>query len=248
MLDKIKRILHGVRAYSPENFSSSAEILRFEHDEIPFSNLFLMEDALNLLWKRKSSYSLEIWNIEDLEFYISSENVEELVARLSAVYPSPEVERAKSSLPEIKGYAACGFIKLEGSPLGLKSLEDFDHDPLLHMISAMRSPSIIQFTFKPTRTVFETFSGEIPVFRLRIIAAVFSENWRRALNECEILLRSFSIFNGYAKLKPVMCNLARSSASILARASSRKLSPFEGFKISLNSLAATAHFPAGGFE
>lgn len=168
--------------------------------------------------------------------------------RLSAVYPSSKLEFSKKAFPEAKGYVASGFLKLEGSFLGLKTLEDFDYDPLVHVVSAIRNQCIIQFLFKPENLVIETFSGDYPIFKLRIAVSVFSDKWKEARDECEIVLRSFSIFNGYAKLKPVLSSMLRSSTAIFKRIVKRKLSFFEGFKITSQALAAIAHFPIRGVE
>ncbi len=251
MLDRIRRWINGVNEFSPDSFRhlKFPEVVRFIPSETSFSNLLLLEEALKILWSKKATYSIEIWKEEDLEFYLSSNRFEklgELAYRLSAVYPSPKLEYPKKAFPEAKGYVASGFLKLEGSILGLKTLEDFDYDPLIHVISAIRNPCIIQFLFKPERTVIETFSGEYPLFRLRVAVSAFSEKWKNARDECERILRSFSVFNGFAKLKPVLSSPVRNSRDIFHRIAERKLSIFEGFRIMSSSLAAIAHLPLKG--
>ena len=253
MLDRIRRWIYGVNKFSPDSFRhlKFPEIIKFIPSETPFSNLLLWEEALKILWNKKATYSIEIWKDEDFEFYISSnrfEGLRELAYRLSAVYPSSKLEFSKKAFPEAKGYVASGFLKLEGSFLGLKTLEDFDYDPLVHVVSAIRNPCIIQFLFKPENLVIETFSGDYPIFKLRIAVSVFSDKWKDARNECEIVLRGFSVFNGYAKLKPVLSSMLKSSTTIFKRIIKRKLSFFDGFRITSQALAAIAHFPIRGVE
>ena len=253
MFDKIRRFIHGINKFSPDDFRhlKFPEIIKFIPSETPFSNLLLWEEALKILWNKKATYSIEIWKVEDFEFYISSnrfERLRELAYRLSAVYPSSKLEFSKKVFPEAKGYVASGFLKLKGSFLGLKTLEDFDYDSLVHVISAIRNPCIIQFLFKPEKLVIETFSGDYPIYRLRIAVSTIAEKWKEARDECERILRSFSVFNGFAKLKPVLSSPVRSSRSIFERIVKRQLSFFEGFKITSQALATIAHFPIRGIE
>lgn len=253
MLDRIKRFLSGVNFFSPESFRNLKfpEIVRYRYKEIPFSNLFLLDEALRILWEKKAVYSIEIWKEEDFEFYISSSKFEklgELGYRLSAAYPDPKIEYARKAFPQARGYMAAGFLRLEGGIFGLKTLEDFDHDPLTHILSVSRNPCIIQFLFRPERTVIETFLGDFPVFRLRVAVAVFSEKWKEAKEECEMILRSFSVFNGISRLKPVMPSALRSSNLIFKGIALRKFLFKDSFKITLPSLIAIVHFPLRGEE
>ena len=74
------------------------------------------------------------------------------------------------------------------------------------------------------------------------------EKWKEARDECEKILRSFSVFNGFAKLEPVLSLPLRSSRNIFKKIVKRKLSIFEGFKITSQSLVAITHSPGVGLD
>ena len=172
------------------------------------SNPGLIESAYRILWKRKQVYSLEIWKGEEEQYFVFSEKrggFQELLLRLSAVYPAPRMEISPVPLPERECFVSAGFLRLDGALYSLKSLDDLGHDPLVHVMAATPGNTLIQFLFRPERIVVERLSWDSPVYRCRVAVAVFSDDWKRAVNSCEIVLRSFTVLSSPScELVPVI--------------------------------------------
>lgn len=248
MLERIKMRLKGVSRFSPETkrFLKLPEVIRFIPSDV--SNLGLLESAYRILWKRRQVYSLEIWKGEEEQYFVFSEKregLQELLLRLSAVYPSPRMEIPSVPLLDRECFVSAGFLRLEGTPYSLKSLADFSHDPLVHVMAAAPENTFIQFLFRPEKVVVERLSGESPVYRLRVTVAVFSDDWRRAVNSCEIVLRSFTVLSSPScELVPVIPKIPDSGIILKNMLERKFIFPLkDSFRVTAEELATMAHFP-----
>ncbi|WP_456330739.1 hypothetical protein [Archaeoglobus sp.] len=248
MLEGIRMRLKGVRKFSPavKRFLKIPESVRFTPSDV--SNLELMEDAYRILWRKRHVYALEIWKCGEEQYFVSSdrrEGLEELLLRLSAVYPSPRMKISHVPLPEKECFVSAGFLRLEGTPYTLRSLSDFSHDPLLHAVTAAPEGTVIQFLFRPERIVAERPLVESPVYRLRIAVAVFSDDWRRAASSCDAVLRSFAVFSSpSSELVPVVPKIMDPGIILRNMLERRFVFPLrDSFRVTAEELAAIAHFP-----
>jgi hypothetical protein len=252
MLERLRRWRYGVCRVPKEKLGKikNLEIVRFMPSKTSFSNLKIMERILNLIHRRKSTFSLEIWHKEDFGFYIHAtkrEDLEEFLFQLNTVYPSSKMEFARYSTPELDGYLSGGCLVLKGQEFGLKTLDDFDYDPLVHIIEAIDTDCIIQILFKPARYVVETVQGKFPVFKCRIAVIACSDDWIRARKACERVLNGFSVFSTHvSQLEPktISFPVFRNSYSLLKGVMKRKFSIFpRSFLVTSRELASFGHFP-----
>jgi len=251
MLERVKMKLKGASRYSPDmkKFIKLPEVIRFIPSDV--SKPGLLESAYRILWRKRHVCSLEIWKSEEEQYFVFSdrrEGLQELLLRLSAVYPSPRMEISQVPLPDRECFVSAGFLRPEGTPYTLKSLADFNHDPLVHAMAAAQESTLIQFLFRPEKIVVERLSGESPIYRLRVAVAVFSDDWKRAVNSCEIVLRSFAVLSSPScELVPVIPKILGSGVILKSMLERRFIFPLkDSFRVTAEELAAIAHFPGGG--
>ncbi len=255
MLEKLRKWRYGIYKISEKKLRKikNLEIIRFIPSETSLNNLKIMEEVLKLIHRRKSTFSLEIWHKEenkDLEFYVYAtkrEDLEEFLYQLNTVYPSSKMEFARFSLPNFNGFISGGYLVLKGQEFGLKTLDSFEYDPLIHVIEATDVDCLIQILFKSTRYVVETVQEKFPVFKCRIAVITCSNDWIKARKSCERILNSFSVFNTHvSQLEPKIISfpVLRNSFSLLKGMIKRKISLLtKSFLVSSKELAAFGHYP-----
>ena len=247
-MERIRMKMKGVSRFSPamKRFLKIPEVVRFVPSDV--SNLELMEGVYRILWRRKHVYALEIWKGEEEQYFVFSdkkEGLQELMPRLSTVYPSPRMGISPVPLPDKECFVSAGFLRLEGTPYTLKSLSDFSYDPLLHVLTASSENTFVQFLFRPEKTVVEGALVESPVYRLRVAVAVFSDDWKRAVNSCDAVLRSFTVFSSpSSELVPVIPKIPDSGIVLQNMLERRFIFTLrDSFRVTAEELAAIAHLP-----
>lgn len=96
----------------------------------------------------------------------------------------------------------------------------------------------------------ERLSGESSVYRCRVAVAVFSDDWRRAVNSCEIVLSSFTVLSSPScELVPVIPKIPNSGIILKNMLERRFIFPLkDSFRITAEEFASIAHFPGDGSD
>ncbi len=239
MLEALKRLLSGVCRLTPELLRSvkAREALKLELPDT--ANHYLLESAYELLWRKRSVYSLEIRKVEETLCFVSAENreaLDELVKRLMAVYPFPRIEVTSIPLP-VNCYVSAGYLRLRGQAYMLG-----EGEALEHALSAAEN-LLIQFLFRPEKLVVERAVRESPVYRVRIAVAVFADDWREAVTACRRVLESFTVLiSARSALEPVIPRIPGSFA-VLRAMLERRFLPEDRFRVTAEELASIARFP-----
>lgn len=263
MIDEIRKWKSGVHRLSKQEINTlwHTRLLKVVPSNVPITNLKIMEEVFQVLHRSKSHFSFEIWKDKEIEFYFHASKKKdegELALQLNTVYPNLEVGQAMHSIPWFKDgdYISGGLLEFRGQPFNLKKLEDFNYEPLLHILEAINSGCMIQVLFKPTVRVLEIqsslskvplFNPRLPVFSCSIRAIAYSPDYEKARKSCERILNSFSVFNTFvAQLEPKMISfpILRNSYGLLRKINKRKM-PFSKFLVTSKELAAFVHLPIG---
>jgi hypothetical protein len=246
MIDSIRKWRYGVCELKKTSFPY-VRMLRVVPTRVDLNQLKIMEEVFKIIHKRKSVFSFEIWNGEEFYFHSSKKEWEgELVSQLNTVYPGLEVEATRFSMPELDRYICGGSLSLKGQPFHLKTLEDFDYDPLIHVIEAIDLKCIIQVVFKPYRKILEIHNNgsEHPIFACAIRVITSSNDYKKARKSCEKILNSFTIFNStITQLEPKIISfpLLRDSHRLLKQVAKRKLPWFSKILMTSKELAGVVH-------
>ena len=222
----------------------------------------------------KKHACFEIWIHQNrISFYIFAKEeklLEEIKAQLNALYPNAHFKDAESTFIPLKvgSYVCAGYLTLEYYYCRIKRIQDFDYDPLSHIVESLNIDAMLQIMFKAkkisTRLLEKLrakldqeapYTHEIlrklslPCFKVLVRFVAFSEDYREARRSVETLANAFSSFNGsYAKFKPNVISfpIFRSSYSILKSIVKRKF-PFidfnQTFLLSNEELAVLFHLP-----
>jgi DNA-binding MarR family transcriptional regulator len=222
----------------------------------------------------KKHACFEIWVHQNrISFYIFAREeklLEEIKAQLNALYPNAYFKDAESTFIPLKSgsYVCAACLGLEYYYCEIKRIQDFDYDPLSHIIESLNIDAMLQVAFKAkkvsngflkkleaklkpeapyTREILRKFS--LPCFKVLIRLVAFSHDFKEARRSVEAIANSFSSFNGsYAKFKPKIVGfpILRNSYSILKDMVKRKF-PFidfnQSFILSNEELAVLFHLP-----
>lgn len=262
MIDTIKKWAYGVHRLSKQEINTIryVRLLKAVPTKVDMNNLRIIEEVFQILHRSKSCFSFEIWKDKEIEFYFHAsreEDEKELALQLNSVYPNLEVEQALYSIPEFKegDYISGGVLNFKGQPFYLKKLDDFNYDPIVHILEAIDSGCIIQFLFKPTRKILEIDNGKskhplfnprLPLFNCSIRAIAYSQEYEKARKSCERILNSFSVFNSHmAQLEPksISFPVFRDSYGLLKSISKRRLPIFSKFIVTSKELTSFVHLP-----
>ncbi len=261
MMDKIRRWAYGVHRLSKEDINTlwHVRLLKVVPTKVDMNNLRIMEEVFQILHRSKSNFSFEIWKDKEIEFYFHAskeQDERELVLQLNSVYPNLEVEPAIHSVPWFKdgGYISGGILEFKGQPFNLKTLDDFNYDPLVHILEAIDTGCMIQIMFKPTIKILEILDGKsrnppfnpkIPIYNCLIRAVAYSPDYEKARKSCMRILNSFSVFNSHvAQLEPKMVSfpVLRNSYRLLRNINKRKMPTYK-FPITSKELTSFVHLP-----
>jgi DNA helicase HerA-like ATPase/DNA-binding MarR family transcriptional regulator len=240
-------------------------------DKPTFSSL---PNFLIPLYAYKKHACFEIWIHQNrISFYIFAREeklLEEIKAQLSALYPNIFFKDAESTFIPLKAgsYVCASYLSLDYYYCKIKSIQDFDYDPLTHILESLSIDAMLQVAFKAKKisTSFlerlkakldpgAPYTHEIlrkfclPCFKVIVRLAAFSESLEDARRGVETLANAFSSFNGsYARFKPriVSFPILKNSYSILKDIVKRKF-PFidfnKSFILSSEELATLFHLP-----
>ncbi len=266
MMDEIRRWAYGVHRLSKQDINTlwHVRLLKAVPTKVDMNNLKIIEEVFQILHRSKSRFSFEIWKNKEMEFYFHAskgEDERELVLQLNSVYPNLEVEPAMHSIPWFKegDYISGGILEFKGQPFNLKTLDDFNYDPIIHILDAIDSGCMIQIMFKPTIKILEVFDGKsknplfnpkIPIYNCSIRAVAYSPDYDKARKSCERILNSFSVFNSHvAQLEPKMISfpLFRSSYRMLRNINKRKMPSYKS-PVTSKELASFVHLPIDAEE
>lgn len=244
------------------------------------SSVKVMENILHLLWGYPSTYSFEIWRSKEgiqFHFYSSrSDSGEQLLRQLHSAYPGVEVDRSGSPLPEVEedSYINSGFLEFQGRQFYLKGMDDFNYDPLVHVLQALGArgaSGMVQVLFKPTEVPSDLKSelflrsgkaymmeSEIPLFKTLVRIFTFSKDFRDSRRLNEMIARSFTVLNSQvSRLEPITLSyfipLLRDPYHDLRNAVKRKFPFFsKDFLATIPELLSMVHLPEemeiGGME
>ncbi|MGQ9469762.1 MAG: type IV secretory system conjugative DNA transfer family protein, partial [Nitrososphaerales archaeon] len=222
----------------------------------------------------KKHACFEIWLHQNrMSFYIfagEEKLLEEIKAQLNALYPNALFRDAESKfiLLTAGNYVCSATLSLEYYYCEVKRIQDFDYDPLTHIIESLDIDAVLQVALKAKKISSRLieklrdklkpeapYTNEIlrklslPCFRVLIRLVAFSEDFREAKRSVETLANAFSSLNGsYARFKPriVSFPILRSSYSILKSIIERKFPFFDfnqTFLLSNEELAVLFHLP-----
>lgn len=260
MIDFIKKWMHGVHRLSRQEINTirNVRLLKAVPTKVGINNLKILEEVLQILHRSKSRFSFEIWKDKEIEFYFHAsreEDERDLALQLNSVYPSLEVKQALYSIPEFKegDYISGGILEFTGQPFYLKTLDNFNYDPIVHILDAIDSSCIIQILFKPISKILEIHNdvSKLPLFDCSIRVIAFSQEYEKARNSCYRILNSFSAFNSHvAQLEPKMISfpLVRNSYDLLKIISERRFPLFSKFTVTSKELASFVHLPINAEE
>jgi len=247
------------------------EIIPSLEDKPSFKSL---PNFLIPLHSYKKHACFKIWIHQNrISFYIFAREeklLEEIKAQLNAIYPNAYFKDAESTfIPLTSGsYVCAAYLTLDYYYCEIKRIQDFDCDPLSHIIESLNIDAMLQVAFKAkkissrflenlrtkldpeapyTYEILRKFS--LPCFKVLIRVAAFSQDFKEARRSVEAIANSFSSFNGnYAKFKPKIISfpIFKSSFSILKDIVKRKF-PFmdfdKSFLLSNEELAILFHLP-----
>ena len=240
--------------------------------EASLDSMVGMQRVLYMLQNYPGRFSFEIWRDQKFgfHFFSSSESVEGMLrGQLAAIYPQASVKRAKLSVPRLKEgeYVSSCFLTLRGVELNLKCPEDFQYDPLRHVLEAMNchdSRIVVQVLFERLRkiskekriTLAQKYGDDlffrdvgIPVLKCLVRVVAVSEDGYRARESCWHVARVFSVFDSdRCRLVPRFLSfpLLRNSFGVLSSVSRREFPLFStSFMVSVPELASMVHLPVG---
>jgi len=161
----------------------------------------------------KKHACFEIWIHQNrISFYIFAREdklLEEIKAQLNALYPNAFFKDANSTFIPLKArsYVCATCLTLEYYYCEVKRIQDFDYDPLSHIIESLDIDAMFQVIFKAKRisTRFleklraklnpeAPFTNEVlrklslPCFKVLIRFVAFSEDFREARRSVEVIL------------------------------------------------------------
>jgi hypothetical protein len=102
----------------------------------------------------KKHTCFEIWIHQNrISFYIFAKEeklLEEMKAQLSAHYPNIFFKDAESTFIPLKAgsYVCASYLSLDYYYCKIKSIQDFDYDPLTHILESLSIDAMLQVAFK----------------------------------------------------------------------------------------------------
>jgi len=265
---ELKRIKSNVKLV--EGIPSTRDIVKLNL----LSNCLLSIHSF-LLKNKRSWAGFEVWKYDNaINYYLFARDLktlEELKSQFNAIYQNAIFKEANVSFIPTHGFVCGAYVFLNNYLLKSRSIEDFEHDPLSHLLEAMQPNSIIQVIFKAERIkekkiekirTLEMGEGikqriisklSLPCFRVLIRAIAISEDPERAREIIEHITNSFSVFNGEIATYDshiISYPVLLTSFSILKRMFERKFPRFyniieynKTFILSLPELASIVHLP-----